>query len=538
MDRSANIRIIQGYESHEIGCSPGKSLMEALLDEGIYINASCGGNGTCGKCGVIVLEGNLSITSQDHSLFHESELRKGYRLSCQAYPTTPCTIKLQTGDETGFEAITGFSKSEVTEETEITKVTKVIEVTGNQEDGYGIAIDLGTTTIAFVLVNLRNAQVIASHSTVNKQRAYGADVISRIQASSEGKGQMLRRIVQKDLLNGINEVFRLSNIEKEYLKHITIAGNTTMGHLLLGYSCESLGIYPYTPVNIGITTLDFCEVFQTEDYNIPVTLLPGISTFVGADITAGLLYCDFDQKEEICLLIDLGTNGEMAIGNKERILVCSTAAGPAFEGGNISCGVGSIPGAICSINIQPDGNHLQTIQDQSPIGICGTGVVEIASELLRNGIMDETGLLEEPYFETGYLLEGVETDSPSAFGKIIFTQKDIRELQLAKAAIRAGVELLIQRYGVTYEEIATIYLAGGFGYKIDISKAVHIGLLPKEFLGKIKTIGNSSLAGASLYLTEKGNGDRLNDIIRRSEEVSLSKDQDFYDLYIRSMNFE
>ncbi|HWT26400.1 MAG TPA: ASKHA domain-containing protein, partial [Mobilitalea sp.] len=210
------------------------------------------------------------------------------------------------------------------------------------------------------------------------------------------------------------------------------------------------------------------------------------------------------------------------------------------EGGNLSCGVGSIPGAISHVSILDDKVAYQTIGDRSPIGICGTGIVDLAAELLKSKWMDETGLLDDGYFETGFVITDIPYDNKvesNESGQIIVTQKDIRELQLAKSAVRAGVEILIRRYGTSYDQIKTVYLAGGFGYKMNIEKAISIGLLPKELEGKIIAVGNSSLAGAVEYLMKEDAAIRMEQIRAASEEIHLSNDEDFNDLYIRYMNF-
>ena len=193
-------------------------------------------------------------------------------------------------------------------------------------------------------------------------------------------------------------------IELAEIQRIMISGNTTMGHLLMGYDCSGLGVFPFTPVNIDLIEGKASDILKLQDTEAKVQLLPGISTYVGGDIVSGLFACDFDKNEEVCMLIDLGTNGEMAIGNKDRILVTSTAAGPAFEGGNITWGTGSIPGAICSAQIKDKKAEVRTIKDESPPGICGTGVVETAAELLKEELIDETGRLEDDYFDEGYPL--------------------------------------------------------------------------------------------------------------------------------------
>lgn len=263
-----------------------------------------------------------------------------------------------------------------------------------------------------------------------------------------------------------------------------------------------------------------------------MVLLPGISAYVGADIVSGLYACGFEKKEEVCLLIDLGTNGEMAIGKKDRILVTSAAAGPAFEGGNITWGTGSVASAICSVRIQGEQAEVKTIQEKPPLGICGTGVVETAVELVRAGIMEDNGRMEERYFEEGYPLARTEDQRT-----IVFTRKDVREIQLAKAAIRAGVETLLLRYGIQKEEVSKVFLAVGFGCRLDKEKAVAIGLLPEEFRDKIETVGNSSLCGAMRYLREETMDSSLETIVANASEINLSADHDFNEFYMEYMMF-
>lgn len=513
------IKIIGRGEPVQLEYNGEISLMEAMLAQGIYFSASCGGRGTCGKCKLQVVEGNIPVTPFDQKKLSEQELLQGYRLSCKAYPKEGCTLRLATSDEADFDVVSENLQAKLH-----------LELSANEE--YGIAIDIGTTTIAVSLISLQSKHTLRTFTTINKQRAYGADVISRMKASLEGKKEVLQESIQKDLLEGIQSVIEEMKIRKDQVKAVAIAGNTTMGHLLLGFSCETLGIYPFTPVDISTITGTFQEVLGTDYLSIPVTLLPGISTFVGGDIVAGLYACDFDKLDRPCLFIDLGTNGEMAIGNKDKIYVSSTAAGPAFEGGNISCGVGSIAGAICNIDLTEEGIDYRTIGNKEPAGICGTGVIEMTSEMLKAGLIDETGLMLDEYFDHGYELAKDRDGNP-----IIFTQKDIREIQLAKSAIRAGTETLISHYGTTYEEIDKVFLAGGFGYKMNLEKAIHIGLLPKELSGKIVAVGNSALGGAIKYLLEADAVERLNKILQASGEIHLSNDKNFNELYIQHMFF-
>lgn len=523
-----NIKVIR--EGREV-VFEGKediSLLEQLRENDIYISAACGGKGKCGKCKVQMTAGATEITDADRQFFTEEELKSGWRLACLVFPKTDCTLVVFSDDESEFEVV---AQHEENEKADIRK-----------EDGYDIGIDIGTTTIAIELVGRTSGQVLHTVTTINRQRAFGADVISRIQASNDGQKEALKESIRKDLYEGMKRLVEESGAQAERIGKVVIAGNTTMGHLLMGYSCETLGVYPFTPVNIGTITSSFHEMFEEQQQaddsqalklEAEIILLPGISTYVGADISSGMLVCDFDKLEKPCLLIDLGTNGEMAIGNKDKMLVTSTAAGPAFEGGNISCGMGSVPGAICKVNITDGEVSVETIGEKAPIGLCGTGVIETVCELVKEELVDETGMLEEDYFDDGFELAKTPDGDP-----IVFTQKDVREIQLAKSAVRAGVETLMKRYGVTYDEVDKVFLAGGFGYKIDLEKTIGIGMLPEEFREKTTAIGNSSLAGTIQYLTDPDAKERLEKIVALSEEVELSSDKDFNNFYTEYMFFE
>ncbi len=549
---------IKGKEDVTLAGNTGGSLMN-IVNNSKEINYTfpCGGNGRCGKCTVRILKGDFDITSDDRKFFSEEQLKLGYRLACKAIVTQDCVIEYKGIIENSYdvqsdfvdvrdksEKISGKSSGIISDtisgvESDIIsdKISGAVNDKINEKSGtgLGIAIDIGTTTIALSLVDLDSRNIINTYTSLNHQRKFGADVIARIKASNDGNGEALRSVIQKDLLNGINYLIKTNNIEVSEIKEIAIAGNTTMGHLLLGYSCETLGVFPFTPVDISAKTLKFNEVFGNDISetgleklsNTDVYFLPGISTYVGADITSGILHCCMNQSQEVSLLIDLGTNGEMAIGNSDKILVTSTAAGPAFEGGNISCGTGSIDGAICDVKICDD-VQIKTINNKPPVGICGTGVIAVTAELLENEIVDETGRLDDEYFEEGFKLDG----------DIVFTQKDIREIQLAKSAIRAGAKTLILRYGIDISDISKVYLAGGFGYHIDLDKAIKTGLLDEALRDRIIAVGNSSLAGAVLALSDENEKKQLEKICDISQEISLSDDRNFQEFYMDYMMFE
>ena len=456
------------------------------------------------------------------------------RLACQAFPTADCTIRLDFPDESGFEILTdnSFSGSASSTFSGYSDQETDIPESKKQDEFYAIAIDIGTTTIASALAGLESRRPAAYYTTLNRQRMYGADVISRIQASSDGKMDQLRQLVREDILLCITRLTQDNAVDKDKIKKVVLAGNTTMGHLLRGYPCQTLGVFPFTPYRIEEEELDFYEMTGSDYLDCPVTLFPGISTYVGGDIVSGLLSCGFADDEKTNLFIDLGTNGEMAVGCKGRILTTSTAAGPAFEGGNILWGTGSIQGAVSGVTIDGDDIRLKTIGSVTPVGICGTGIIEVMAELLKNNLIDETGRLDERYFQNGFPLAMTEKGE-----EILVTQRDIREIQLAKSAVRAGVEVLLKRFGTDYSGIDTVFLAGGFGVRIDQDKAVAIGMLPEEFRGKIRAVGNSSLNGAIRYSLDKEESGRINRIVESSTEIALASDKDFNQLYVDYMFF-
>jgi len=486
-DHMINVKIWKDGMPKTVSVTPDKTLHKILINQGIQIPHPCGGNGTCGKCVVSTSAGN--------------------KLSCQALAEDGMEIYPQTSKENmvildTYESCRSFEY--------------------DRGAGYGVAIDIGTTTIAFELIDLKDGSRKATHSIANSQRSIGADVVTRIKKANEGALARLHSYIISDIKLGLAK-FSDCNISA-----VSIAGNTTMLHLLLNLSCETLGSFPFTPVEIDMKECKLSDVFGVGD-DTTLYILPGISTFVGADISAGILCCHAN-KEKPSLLIDLGTNGEMALFSSDKILVTSTAAGPAFEAGNISCGTASIPGAIASIRYLPKDNVFmyETISNEPPIGICGTGVVEMVAQLVKNNLVDETGRLDDSYFDSGIEI------APG----ITFTQKDVREIQLAKSALRSGVEILLDVAGYGYNDIDKVYLAGGFGHRINLDSAIDLGLIPHELQEKIVTVGNTSLGGAAHVLTSTSAADNIKKIGKQAKEVNLSTHPKFNDLFMEYMMFE
>lgn len=487
----------------------GQSLLSALQENAVYLESPCGGSGICGKCEIELICGDIQPSKEDKKFFTEHDLLKGKRLSCTAYPKDNCIIRIKNTDKTICTC--DSNKQNVLEH------SKTIPCV--------IAIDLGTTTIAMQAINASTKETMNTICIVNHQRQFGLDVISRIKASNDGNSKNLQHSIQEDLTQGIK---KLTNNYSLDIKNIVIAANTTMIHLLCGYSCKTLGALPFTSDHTQTITTSVRKLLPEVQYNCSVQILPSICAFVGADIVADLLTCNFLEKKEISVLVDLGTNGEIAIGNMDSILVTSSAAGPAFEAGNIANGCASIEGAITTIKIKDKNiDSIQTINNKKPLGICGTGAISIVAELLRNDLLDETGLLDDESFEEGFPI----------FENIILSQKDIREIQLSKSAVRAALESLLQEYGIAYNDIETVYLAGAFGHALSIHDAITIGLFPKELEPKIISIGNSSLEGARIVAIGK-ELEQAKKIQSISKEVNLVKNPSFTENFMKYITFE
>lgn len=501
----------------------GANLLDILRQQQAAPQADCNGRGICGKCRVRIVQGCALVTDEDRRFLTGQELAQGYRLACQVSIQDDLTV-----------CVPDSSAPVQTPELEQTVKQKHQEI--NQS--CSIAVDLGSTTLAAVLIDAEG-NVLSQTSSVNSQKAYGADVLSRIHASDEGKRDELQACICRDL----EQMFQTLVCSQETPVSVTgiaVAANTTMMHLLRGYSCEKLGRAPFEPVNLETECLEYGELFRPVAgcCGSRVYLLPGMSAFIGADITAGLYSSGFWQttEDEPAFFIDLGTNAELAYGSRNGFVTASAAAGPAFEGGRLSCGVPGIPGAISRVSYLYHRVRIQTIGQKKPCGICGTGAMEAVAALLKEGLMDTDGLLAPPLFHTGMVL----AERPDGTS-ICLTQSDIREIQMAKAAIRAGLFVLQKRYAQIYKkdqtQVSRIYLAGGFGYYLSADTAAAIGLFAPEWKDKVVLCANTSLKGAAAFLTDPSCAKELEQIRRKNTGIRLESDIDFQKLYISQMQF-
>ena len=488
------VSLITEHDKRDIFVTPGMSLSCALKEAGILINAHCNGNGTCGGCRVKLLNGELAVTKQDETIFSPRQLEEGYRLACKAFPQTDCEIILVDTKEVQIVTESAFDES--------------VPMTESTNEACGVAIDLGTTTIVMQLVSSVSGQIVKTVSVLNDLRMFGADVMTRMEASVSGKKEEMQTVLNHQLQKELEELHRNYKIKK-----IVLCANTAMIHLLMGYDCDELSKYPFVPKTTDQILTSAKEMGWIAE-NVPVEILPGISAFIGSDVLAGIAAIDITKESKPVLFIDLGTNGEMALfdGN-ENIYVTSVPAGPAFEGGNIGCGVGSVAGAIAKVDMTADGLKCDTIQNKTPVGLCGSGVLELLYELRKNEIIDENGLLSDEYFENGFWV----------CEDIIFTQKDIRQLQMAKSAVASAITILGKEAGIDLQNVEKIYLAGGFGYYLNVEKMSAIGMFAGLSTSCIKAVGNTALFGAKERLLERMSIDNLEKLKERTKEILLSE---------------
>ncbi|MHB1483052.1 MAG: ASKHA domain-containing protein [Saccharofermentanales bacterium] len=589
------IRIIDKDQEKETESlvADGELLLSVLQDENSSIHAPCGGRGTCKKCKVEI-EGVGEVlscqTRLDQSLFNKNneivvilprqgkaKIQSGgimpefvleplLQLKTQIFTHPGITDQLPDDQRISDEAKcsipfhllhsipAALRMNDFTLQYIIRKdKNEMTAIPAHKTPAilHGVAVDIGTTTLAAYLYDLSTGDLIKTLTSLNPQRGFGADVISRIDYASQSRENLdqLQRSIGEKI---IDLLFDLSDSIKD-IQLLSIAGNTTMMHLLCGINPFAIATAPFIPTTISHKILYAKEIFpflpDDLDYNPLCILLPSISGYVGADITAGILTCKMDLDTKANVLIDIGTNGEIALSKDGQIVTCSTAAGPAFEGANIICGIGGIAGAIDKVFINNDDIGFTTISGEPSVGICGSGIIAAVATLLRTHIIDETGRFEDDMDLIHKSLHErivrynnekvfVFTTNEENIPQVYLSQKDIREIQNAKAAVCAGILLLMEQQQVDADEIENVYIAGGFGNFLNVEDAFTIGLLPSKLYGKAKMVGNTSGLGASLCLLDTKMLDRCDSIQKKTKYYELSSDKRFTDLYIDAMLFE
>ena len=580
------------YEARE-----GMSIMDAIRFNDLKLDAPCGGNGTCKKCKVMVTDekGTREVLACMTKITGDitvdiSRQDEGHRIlmggiTREVAPTPAVKVftldipKPSTSDlRDCWVRLTDTLAAAAGVEPDyyrpnlrvIAKLYNALEENGYQVDAVvcadeildvvnvgdpvlGLAYDIGTTTVACYFVDLRSGEQISQASLLNPQTTYGGDVIMRVKYCVENglDGPT------GDIRKALNQLAaKCASAVKQKMKNIyliTVVGNTCMHHLFLGISPASLAYAPYTPAAAEPMQLNASEFGFTVNPSAKLYMLPNIAGFVGADTVGAALAASMDEKKEITLLIDIGTNGEMVLGTEKRLIACSTAAGPAFEGALITCGMRGAEGAIDHVSLKEGKFTYSVIGGGKPIGICGSGLIDLMSELVRTGLVESAGRLlpaDEIETEEGKLLKGfiteyegqrafllADAESSGTGEALYFTQKDVREVQLAKGAMAAGIQMMCRRLGITTGDIKTVMIAGAFGSYMSPSSACGIGLIPPELEEEVMAIGNAAGQGARLCVLSIDEYKRAATLSKRIEYLELAADPAFLDVFVDELEF-
>ena len=474
-------------EDQTLTAREGDNLLELLRAAGLQPEAPCGGKGTCGKCKVLV-DGEPC-------------------LSCHTAVDRDMTVELPRKQD----AV-------------ILTASLAVEAKADGVHRYVLAFDIGTTTVVAYLLDGRTGAQLAQASCLNPQGTWGADVISRVQHVMTEKTDELEVAIKTALADLTQETARKAGIKSAEIGLAAIVGNTAMHHLLLGIDPRPLITPPYMPAVFEAMELS-AEGFLPIDPKGTIRILPNIAGFVGADTVGCLTATRFDQNEKLTLMIDIGTNGEMVLGDKNRRLACSTAAGPAFEGAKISCGMRGAAGAVDHVRVENGELKWHVIGDAEAIGLCGSGLLDLTSALLITGDVTERGRMPAREYRLG--------DTA-----VVLTQKDVREVQLAKGAIRAGIELMCEHLHVAVEDIDKVYLAGAFGNYLDPAAACAIGMIPPVLADRIVPIGNAAGEGSKLCALSAAEFEYSKSLAKTTEFLELASMAQFQDRFIDCLNFE
>jgi uncharacterized 2Fe-2S/4Fe-4S cluster protein (DUF4445 family) len=600
------IRLASGKE---LDILEGESLLQALKRQGVYIVASCGGKGICGKCRVGIFEG--SYRTESKGKLEPRDTEKGMVIACQTFPESDLVIDIPKESRLVVGDIIEISKSKDLSElfrsldgkitplvkwisldilpptidnniADLERLKKAVEENGlkgmrfshgfvsslarslrdagwrvnlayadspealflsppDRKERYGIAVDVGTTTLVVYLVNLTDGNLVDVGSTYNSQIRYGDDVITRIIFAEEGGGlKELKDAVVTDINDLLAPIIERHAIPVENIESAVISGNTTMSHLFWGLNPVYIREEPYTP------TLNAFPLWKahTAQINVneqaPVYTVPCVASYIGGDIVAGVLASKMHRKSETALFMDIGTNGEIVIGNKEWLMTAACSAGPCFEGSGIKHGMRATEGAVESVRINPltFEPDLVVIGGGKPIGICGSGMIDAITEMFLSGIIDQKGRfvkglganrIRDGFEGPEYLLHSDERRD------IVLTEIDIENIIRAKAAIYAGISLLLKKVGLTLDNIERVYIAGGFGNYLNIEKAVIIGMLPDIPKEKFEFLGNASIAGAYLCLLSEKMRKEAEEIAQKMTNIELSVSRRFMDEYMSAL---
>jgi len=603
-------------DNRQLQVEPGTTILKAAQSGGIDITATCGGRGRCTSCRVKFVWGTIPPpTIMDELQLGGDLVREGYRLSCQCRVTEPITVQVAPPlDEQAFQILgadsriqdmarvvidAGISKQLVKvalpqeEHHQTSDLEELLKTVGRstddaspallrdlpatlrEKDGevtvttfgrqvlavekgdtalmkFGLAVDIGTTSVVTTLIDLESGEQLASVSSLNPQAVFGGDLMSRI-AFAQNNPANLRKLHTRiiGLLNQhVEEIVRQSGVLAKWIYKVVVVGNTCMHHILLGIDPSYVGLAPYAPVMRQPLVLPARELFLKVNPEARLCLLPIVAGFVGADTMGVVLATRLYESPEIRIVVDIGTNGEVVLGSKTHLWACSAPAGPALEGAQLKHGMRGALGAIDRVTITDD-VEVHTIGEAAAIGICGSGTIDALAGMLDAGILDHTGLIQvdnrdrlPPRLRERVVRRGedrqfilVRAGEAGAAAEIVLTQGDVREVQLAKGAIASGMALLQHVAGIPNDQIAELMLAGGFGNYLSIKSALRIGLIPPLPVEKIRYVGNAALLGAQLCLVSEAERQRAEGIARSIEHVSLAVHPDFQDIFVECLSF-
>lgn len=495
---------------------PGETLLQIAARAGIYLDSACGGKGTCNKCQVKVIDENGRIA---------------YQLACQYRPEGNLRVELKNA------AAASERKEQLLF---LMKSFRCTAAARRYTEGYGLAFDIGTTTVVGILWDYGKNELVDVVADSNPQSYYGADVISRILYASESNEnlQTVHTAIIDCMNQMINQLTVKAGISKDAVYYTTVVGNTTMSHLFLGINPFNLARAPFTPEYVGPVEDLVTRVGLRLNPNSHFLLLPNIAGHVGSDITAGILSSKMVAPSKNNILIDIGTNGEIVCAAKGKIYVCSTAAGPAFEGAVIQHGMRAANGAIECVEPTASGFAIRTIGDLPAIGICGSGIIDAVAAFLKKGIINAKGKLTRNLSDPN-LLESSREYVLARNGEhnITISQNDIREVQLAKGSMRAGMEVLLSEAGLTWTDVDRFYIAGAFGSFINIESAITLGLLPDISRKRIINIGNAAGVGALMALISTTAARRANKLAGSAKHIELSNLHRFEEEYYKHLLF-
>lgn len=514
-DKKYHIHLLP--HGRQIKARPGRSLMEALMDKSIFLRSDCGGKGVCKKCRVRVVAENGDI-----------ELKK----ACNFIISEDIVIEIP---QTSMLSSHIISKAALSLPAAFTDRFKNVD----GEDSYGIAVDLGTTTIAVYLCNTTYGRVVSSLAVKNPQALYGDDVMSRISAIGQAEKNLahLQKLVVRAIEWGIKELLASLDLSEEVISQMVTVGNPTMIHIFAGVDPKSIGVSPYQPAFYEARNIQSTDLgFKIKGFSIQ--LLPQVAGFIGGDILSATLAVDLENQPEGTLLVDLGTNGELMLKGKDQFFATSCATGPAFEGATLSCGMQAIPGAINKVEIKslegvPEYSIIKSSNSfgVKPSGICGTGVISAVAQFCRQKIIDSGGAFQNKIKQ--YII--VPQVSSQDGAAIFISQKDIRSVQLGKGALITGIEFLLKEAG--FEKPEKIIIAGAFGSFLDKKDMMALGMIPAMDLNRVEVAGNSAGAGAVMALCDPFFLEKAIQMADKVMVVDLACNLDFQEVFVEKLGF-